>query len=1706
MTKISKTIKCLILSGLLFSISCQKAEAFLFPPMPGEPSFDGANNAGKIVSVLQEGYHTVKSGFTMDNALGLLGVKGLMPELPWQNDTKDPDKKGKPKTPGKGTVKANNILKISKDSVDEEEFFNAFHTLFFTLDLSNSDVKESEFRTLYRRKAVEFKQDMAIDTYVTALIMEDYLSKIDKTLDRLEQCQNGVVTDNCTFFGMTMEKIEAEKTTPPEEGDEDNAAQLGAARNAYIVTTVQDRLLRIIEELTALEAIFQASRQIDIANPIDVNEKQSDAKQYIQKTFEFAYNNSYEHALAKGTPAIKFNNRVKMCDGKSKNPKCPDINKDKVKIDVMEETAFLSELPKVEEWVNSAVAIHNLKSMMYQYKTQYRQYLLQKKIHDNAKKMVENSDGCVVNFLNRHSDKAGEIWYGGEEPTGNKRFDYANRKGLSGELMKTYDKVSADITIGTSDDCQGYYEESSCPAGYTYDPTNCCEHNAGFCACKVELITEDLSNEEERTQLDEDPIKGVASERIDTNKTDIDGLIDGTNAQEMEKGSRESIELTWNLGRDALLGAMNNPDNNLKFAPWNDQRLLQEEYLRNKYRNIKLIIEATDQGVSSFKLVSYRAGKYTNTDNPIEKYIKAATSCKVGAEAEAAAEAKWCTGSYVYCKATYSAGTVTTKVRRKKGYDEEGYPIYDTKIHGESQKASLGSGCTYTKAAAANIDTSSICLTPQCLVNNYFPKRWPAGADKFYNEAKGNGRIIAMDKLENVITERNTQENMVHTLISNYQNKINTQESKVRQAIENLKTTNEAIDELKEKKNIAKDEQRKTQKRISSITDEINGLNKRKLSLTDKNYINDIKVINDKITELKFEQNCIKTGEDATFKTNRKVENEKGELTAIVLTCNDYTTKLEYSTEFVNRKEHTYVPSPDGKLNAQIETLENKINAQMARLEELKAIITSEQDNLVSLKDEFAERYLDSEEKAQAAIENKNREFEKFLDPNMAEKYLKDKEGRTYRMLHGKKKECYDDGFIGIGCHKDKKRYQENDLSTTITAFIREDNNGLQSALETELDNTFFSSMNKINSILSGLGVPSNFYVDNTFNEIKLSGMVTPTKLAEALKDHVVKIAAKVLADKIGESDNDIKYAVKDALNGVQSHTISNQIDGENKMPSDNYLMSPVASHAVLLEKLRNISDRFASEKVENLFGIPSNEDFKAMENVKDDIDDAYFVALPARGNNYHNIKNDKNAGRDFIAPKNMLSSLPPLREVFYFNADDYENFPKDKKGRPVLTELLLCKSYNQTKGVCEREYLPEVWLHLLSRPNLREDRKYWQTFVERSFGGTNQLSKLVQNQIANADIIPAPKDSDYRAIIARSGVYPCVAGGKYIDISGGDNIENMQFKERSSLPSGVVPSICQEVTISGNTVTHLLADNKKNQEKIGVTSEPMYEKHSELGQLLTKDLKYRPLQENIQKFLLGKINVKGKKKKDKASEMENNIARQKAERASFKRNAMGSFLDAMTTEYNTRKSLEQSKKTIAETLKSLCEQFNGLNFVNKKTINGCQELLNTPDEQIIDIEKNTLVDSMKLATTYTDNDYYEGVKGKKGEDVFRGIKCSSSAKADIYTEIFCTLDAEKDNFVRKAQNKLAEIEKSLTKITNGTEYVKERLAKINGYIDKKNGSLIVDKDEVTTIRPGVSPAVETGIADRGVEIQTAEEGIEAMANQSQAVAYCPIY
>lgn len=1730
MRKISKIVQCLVISGVFMAAGIQKAESFgFYPPMPPDIEFDGPVNATKVVSVGKALYRqaqTIKSDLNTESlqaikkggGLNFKNLKGLIPGF---------EKKGEQKTPGRSAIEASAELGITAGSLDEEELFNAYHTLFFVYPPENS-VKDSKgetikfpvLKTAYKQKSVDYFQDTIMDAYLTSRLTEDYLVAVERTIDRLDMCQKGEMEgSDCVFFGLQMVKVESLPSAPTDPDTSDNGGQLGEAMNAYIVTAVYDRLLRIVEDLTAVEAQYRAAKQINLVNPITQDE-QSSAEEYIHNPFRFAYSTVHEFAHAKMLGGSY--KRSSACSSGGNGLDCPELNKDATELTNIDNTELLGKIQPIEDRLSDALELHNLKVQLPEYKSLYRKYLKSVEIHERALAVLKQSDSCVVDFLNRHGSGGENLWYGGSKPA--QANDYESRQGISRELITKFQEYTTDTLIGTSSECDGYYEAGSCPAGYVTDKENPCAENPAMFPCIVETVAYDASNAPEEPVIESSYDAAGVSQMSklgyadnDNIYNDADFLMNSNQAEEIDTESRKKAERSWRIGQEKIMELTQN--GTLVFAPWNDQQSLQSEYLRNKYRNIRMIIKAVDQGVNSYKIAEALAKNYVAPVEPAEKVVTAITSCVTVKDSVELAHQKYCSaysgsngsykktvatsyqvrvsktctdadgGSYdcsywdprsgsmqVDCIITPHEETGFLDVKRyeyKSGTKNEQYLAQSKTI---DQRISASPICEFQKAPT-NIgqilrNSVSGCpgtwnLSVTFLVQKFFPaalgKCASDPAEQVYTDAKAEGRIVASDKFNNVIDTRIAQEADMKAFIATETAQIKAAQINLRNMISRITGINERIDAATETKNEATQEKQRSERRITSINTEIKELENRIEQMKDllaekPNLTKDVSALEEKIQSLKDEQTFLDTGNDTGESTREK---------------------MAQTTD-------AYIPLPDSEKI--IEAQDKIITYNKDNLAVLNDDIKKKQDDLSEMIGDFTERYIEQATKMQTAIEEANKEFEDFIE-------TQDGGDQPYRMRDGSNIVCYKWGALGITCKEEgPKRYESDDLETTTIVFLYPANN-MQLAAQKGMEETWFKTgfESAVAAKLRSYGVPSLFVVaDSSLVEFGLNaGQQTPMSLAISLKKKAVELASIAVASITTESDEAIKLEVKAAVDEINAVMEELGVTGENGTTAKPFIFEHnqyedygsegahkvTNMHTALIEALRTPENAALMSQA----GIDLNEIFGIPEEIV--TDEEYFVALPARGNVYRNKSaSDTNAGRDYMSPKGPLLNLAPLREVFYYSSLDYDDTPKDKKKKkdkqytPSIAHLLDLK-YNDAED--KLEYLPETWRYLLARPNLRSDGKYQQTFVERSMGDS-QLKKLIDN-IDNPKI-PNAKIEHYRAIIGRAGSYPCKLGSRVIDVGGGDGVNNMAFKisSNAAAKAGAIYT-CKEVEAYKSGVNQLLADSGKDYQKsLSGTNEPMYEKYSELGQFLSGDLKFRPLQQNIHEYLLD------------TSHTENNIERQRADLASFKRNVMGNFLDNVNTEHNAKKMMDNAKEDIVSALKSLCSQIHNFG----QTVGG-------GDEETDEACAEYIMEHGGLAKSSADNDY-------------DNIKCSkaSSTQSSFYNQIFCKLEEWKNKAINDAQKGYTGSEGdvyegySVIKNDKDAYRVQERLDGIQDSIDV----LEFDKNEEQYITPGSnlqtvnSETLKQARADRESSRAAEEEGISSMDNQTRVVPYCPVY
>lgn len=685
MSKISKTLQCMLLSTVILFSASNKANAFMpIPPMPGMPELDVPGNITKAISNIQSVLRQVQTyvlGITSGNLTGMklgpidLGnIKDMATNIKSGDvgaiagalgggagigggagngigggaSTPNSEGKGQNKTPGRGGVVADQDLGLSENSTDEDEYFNAFHKLFVLLPSKDDYTGDYNIMlSAFNEKRLDYQQDIIVDTYLTGKMNEDMLRVVEKTIDRLDACRIGTMQgSDCVFFGMQIEYIDPEQEEPAEEceeGDEEcGSGSVGESKNAYIVSTVYDRLLRIVEDLTAIEAIYESSKQLDLIEPMaPESDNTSSAEDYIPIKYHFAYKSSNQYTNAKldfgnfkswmGTAINAKKSREDRC-GKGSEGKngCPAVNRASTSVSSMDSTEIYQKLKPIDDILSEVMSIHNLKVEMFEYKTSYRKYLKLKEIHERTEKVLKESDKCVIDFLNRYSPtkSANAIWYGG----GSDGTDYENRKGVSREILEKYQQYTTDALIGTtSDECRGFYEENACPSGYVSDKENPCEQNDKMYPCIVKTVTQDLSKDNNFTPEVKDDYTSYG-ESVDTENIDeTDGLQDGNDAENIDKENRKKSERAWRIGAEKLTELAK--DGVLNFKQWNDQKNLQKEYLSNKYRNMRMIVRSIDKGINGYKISSVLMGGFESSVEPMGDLIKKLTSVKTPQQA-----------------------------------------------------------------------------------------------------------------------------------------------------------------------------------------------------------------------------------------------------------------------------------------------------------------------------------------------------------------------------------------------------------------------------------------------------------------------------------------------------------------------------------------------------------------------------------------------------------------------------------------------------------------------------------------------------------------------------------------------------------------------------------------------------------------------------------------------------------------------------------------------------------------------------------------------------------------------------------------------------------------------------------------------------------------------------------------------------------------
>lgn len=1728
--KMIRLLKYLVLIvTIVFGTQTKNAMAFGFiPPLPpdvvsGVPAYPGQIMA-KVQSVMDkvQMVKNIDAGELLSQAGGAAVVDltskatsiGAGAGGAWLDD-KITDAEKKIVGPS-GRLEENKDLDLDEYETNEGKLKEVFFTkLFFVYPNPESmkDFDPAVLKSMHKSKIKEFQQDIFVNTYLTGRYNEDFLVIVDKTLKRLELCASNIKADgktsysdkadyekNCKFFGLQMQYIPSEEKCREneEECNEDTEGNRGIARNLYIVSTVADRVLRILEDLTAVEGQFRAARHMNDIEPLDVwgsssedeEENHSDASDYIDASFKFAYNEVKTHTNAQ--MLAKEYNREEFCKSNPGKKGCPLVNKDGIKsLMNVDDTAILTQLIDAEKAVEKALVFHNYKNSMPYYKTQYRNYLQAIKNHENALKTLKDSDECNINFINKHNgdDKdiadARKAW----GPSTGSANEHDKRTGLSRRLIETYQNYITDKILQETQETEeekiekqcnelGFYKENECPNGYTQNKGEVCklskedngsddENNIedvviqGFYECVMNTVTTDVSAMQD-TYLNEDGVlKDDKPADLKLEDHDINEYMQ--NDEDLDNLNKESIiqnEQVWHIGSDMMMQLAK--DKELVFNPWNDQKDFQTEYMFNKYRNILSIVKSVDKGSKAMEIIvkDIENQSETASDETQLKLEKIIDALSVLSYDDAM--------KYMESKADVSK---TSKVNPGRGLFRVHYNDGSTKLITQTSDSDTAiKNPNVTLARFQSLLGGTLPTTNELL--KYYINERLYGKNFTKRTHDDKNRRVATDLLNNVISTRNAQNNEIAKVVNNFKTKINNLNNRLEQRKKAISKHNENLDKEIKGKNEAQDNIKSAKNRIVAINTLINEYTKRKG--TSKTSA-EAKALDIKIALAETERDYLNGGKDAF--PPKELNSVEKTLISSLLDENSNYIYVPIKTSEAKKKKH-----------------DDEAKRIKVYIDVIKKEIEKINDDIKETKSDFAEEYIKVQEEAQDAIEEENSKYEAFLY---------NKETQMIREKNKKK---------GIK----EAKYSSNNLATTIKTIIENkgENDELKEVVEAHLKEHMKSL--GIMKALKAMGITSGVvFPAGVLPGLDIGGSATLDQIEKGIIGQVAESAAEKITEEVNNADAKINNSIETATKAIKSLTDvygltpsedgkKNETDIKNHekdiLLPENYGNEGVITqaHIKMIEELRKLDSDFDGK----LLGVPNEDNFIKGEKYKPD--EKYFVGLPARSR--VNV-NDSNASRDYLLPKAPMLALPPLREVFYFGPTEYEDIPfvedakNNKNGHPVISSLLLPKEYNE-----KWELLPEIWRYLLATPNFRSDDDYQHTFVERDFPLKGMQD--VDDQL-------------FRTEIARGGVFPCKIGSTVIDVLASENTKphkNIKFVKNNKKSSVNLPT-CKEVELSGNKVIHKLADeksDKENNNKETLANKDVKEGTdlSELSQFIfIKDKTAKKV--NIFGFTLD-INIPNRTEKhyrrfheelwkrylddENTDASNNNITHQKIQTAIFNRNIFGDFLNNVSTEIEAKKIKDEYEHTVTETIKGLCQQLCEVMDENKKP-NICP----TPDENgNVDYTScaNTVMKE-GLASSPDDKKYGFGGQYGKNSD-YDGLNENDKS---WYVQFINNFDTEKDVALKEAESAYNKFNSMPQKIK---ENVKDRLHALKNSIDRlkadKNEVVPLDSVNIEDDEYNIEKEKKTAQSNIKREFEAADEGVEAMKNQGKTAAYCPVY
>ena len=595
MKKLMCKLCLLIAFGMMLFVS--DAISFMIPPTPFSIEFDGAADAsggveavGNVVANTAEKVQQTTTKLRdkvknwLDNIVSKLGLGGLHKK-----------KKGDTAIATSREIKESEVANIH----DEESVIKAFYVLFGEYPKEYLKKYKKDVRGVkkaYKDKGIEFSNDSLVELYITSRQLDKMIEVLDKDI-----------------AGMTPKYVLGTAAEPsPEisgEGGEAND-ELNSWVNYYKVNDIYDSVLRLTEELSALDAQYEAGRAlkkgIEPIDPTAKNEKVSSNEIGISLKSKTSF---AQLSLPSWIKKVDLTETIKSAGGVSEVK--PEVAQSPFK-GAGNQFADLVKVNKITTVLKEATDIHNFIQQFEHLKTPFVEYNRMKDLHEEVIYRVKNSEQCVIAHLGRYYEDPTSAWLGqGCQYTDGLDIFCDTGLPVTKESLKTLSEGDALCKNNATKICSTYainrYERRGGLSGWLLSAYKIAkaektlEFSADDYASKINdgdvSSTQQIASLEEMEEIEQN---AIAEDEQGLNDSP---LIRPTDELKMQKNTREREILAWQLGSLAskkisnemalgdgsAYGTLKN-----KYPMWNDEKYFYEQYLDLKYENMKIFINSID--------------------------------------------------------------------------------------------------------------------------------------------------------------------------------------------------------------------------------------------------------------------------------------------------------------------------------------------------------------------------------------------------------------------------------------------------------------------------------------------------------------------------------------------------------------------------------------------------------------------------------------------------------------------------------------------------------------------------------------------------------------------------------------------------------------------------------------------------------------------------------------------------------------------------------------------------------------------------------------------------------------------------------------------------------------------------------------------------------------------------------------------------------